>query len=100
MSEERTWRTRGYIPHIDAPGLTQFLTWRTADALPSEVVETWREELSHLPEAERKSEEAKRAERYADAGHGECLLRQPEIARIVQEGSSTITDGNMISERG
>ena len=28
------WRSRGYIPHFDRPGLVQMITFRLADALP------------------------------------------------------------------
>jgi hypothetical protein len=40
----RGWRERGYLPHRDEPGLTQFVTFRLADSFP----ETLRSEWAHL----------------------------------------------------
>lgn len=85
MEEERGWRSRGYLPHIDKEGLTQFITWRTADSLPSHVVEAWKEELKSTPDQERRIELARRTEAYCDAGHGECLLQDPRAGRAAQE---------------
>jgi REP element-mobilizing transposase RayT len=77
--------SRGYLPHIEAGAVPQFLTWRLNDSLPTSVIEAWREELSTLPEDERKREIQRRVESYCDAGHGSCLLAQPGLARVVQE---------------
>lgn len=85
VPEQKLWRTRGYLPHIEPDGATQFLTWRTADALPAEVIEAWQAELRELPESDRKRELARRAEQFCDSGHGECLLGDPRYARVVQE---------------
>ena len=32
----RGWHERGYLPHRDSPGLTQFITYHLADAFPAE----------------------------------------------------------------
>jgi REP element-mobilizing transposase RayT len=85
MSEEREWRSRGYLPHIDGEELTQFIGWRTADSIPAAVLESWRKDLANSTETERWLELARRTERYCDEGHGECLLREPRAGRAVQE---------------
>jgi len=78
------WSSRGYIPHYDAEGQTQHVTFRLADALPTEVLEKWEEDLRILPEGEAKRRKYKLVEQYLDAGHGECFLQDPRCAEIVQ----------------
>src|SRR5579885_89079 len=44
--------SRGYLPHIEAGSVRQFITWRLNDAVKVELIREWREELSQLPEEE------------------------------------------------
>lgn len=44
----RGWHQRGYLPHFDGPGVTQFVTLRLADSLPA----SRRGEWEHLLEIE------------------------------------------------
>ncbi len=67
--------SRGYLPHVKADGATYFVTFRLADSLPAEVLESW----ADAPEDER----ARNTERYLDQGAGACLLARPELAEIV-----------------
>ena len=83
MDEGR--RSRGYLPHIDGEGLTQFVTFHLADALPQSALEEMRAAVAKLPEGERKKELGRRVEAYCDAGEGECQLRDPRVARLLQE---------------
>jgi len=85
MSEPRGWYSRGYLPHIDAGEVPQFVNWRAADSLPAGLLEGWKAELAHLGDSTRRMELARRVEAYCDMGHGECLLRNPRAARAVQE---------------
>ena len=78
-------RSRGYLPHIDGESLTQFVAFHLADALPASVLEMIRAEVAQLPEGERKAALGKRVEAYCDEGHGECYLRDPRAARLLQE---------------
>jgi REP element-mobilizing transposase RayT len=82
------WHSRGYLPHFDAPGLVQSITFRLADALPLKVVEGWRQELEidrHTPANDRRMTELlRRIERYEDAGHGSCALGDARAAGIVE----------------
>ena len=80
------WHSRGYLPHLDAPGETQALTFRLADALPSKVIDCWKHELEQSAPDSTKREQKLRLQiaRYEDAGHGSCILRNPECAELVQ----------------
>lgn len=33
------WRSRGYLPHFDAPNVVQHVVFRLADSLPAEAAE-------------------------------------------------------------
>ncbi len=82
---------RGYLPHRDYGSALQAITFREADSLPSHVVDEWKAELHHLLNSPNKETQAathkeltRRIAHYEDAGHGNCHLRQPELAKIVQ----------------
>lgn len=77
------WHSRGYLPHLDAPGELQALTFRLADSVPTSVVESWKRELGINPSAE--AELRKRIAKYEDAGHGSALLGIGSHAKIVQD---------------
>jgi putative transposase len=77
----RGWHERGYLPHRDSPGLTQFITYHLADAFPAELLGEWAAFL----EIEEERERRKQLEAYLDKGRGQCWLRRPEIARICDE---------------
>jgi hypothetical protein len=74
------WHQRGYLPHRDAPGLVQFVTFRLADSLPAARRCEW-EALLRIEDDRRR-----RAllETYLDRGHGQCWLRQPRIASLAE----------------
>jgi REP element-mobilizing transposase RayT len=75
------WRSRGYLPHFDAPGVRQMITYRLADAMPASRRQEWEALLAIEDEREKRIQ----IEAYLDAGYGECFLKQPEIATLVQE---------------
>jgi putative DNA methylase len=91
------WHSRGYLPHWDHPGMIQSLNFRLADAMPQAVLSRWRMELG-LDASKSASRDAgapswaadagikfrRRVEEYLDAGSGECWLRCPEIAALVE----------------
>jgi REP element-mobilizing transposase RayT len=74
------WHENGYLPHRDEPGLTQFVTFRLADAFPAVLRSEW-EALLKIEENRKRQIEL---ERYLDQGHGECHLRRPDIAAVVE----------------
>lgn len=81
---------RGYLPHVDVPERVQSLSFRLGDAVPAEVLEKWKRELGFLekqaaPSEAKRTELRRRITVYEDAGHGECLLRQPWAAQVVQD---------------
>ena len=85
----KSWHSRGYLPHLDQPELTQFVTFRLSDSVPAEVVAAWKEELAltgrEPADDPRRAELRKRIEHYSDQGHGACWLRDDRIAASVQK---------------
>ena len=77
----RGWHSRGYLPHFDAPGMVQMINYRLHDAMPADKRHEW----AGLLEIKDEREQRTKIEDYLDAGRGECLLRQPEIAAVVEE---------------
>ncbi|WP_035615612.1 transposase [Haloferula sp. BvORR071] len=97
--------TKGHLPHWEQENSTYFITWRTADSIPREKADywtqqredwlrahainpgdpEWRKKVEVLPEDIRR--ELRRFSRAVDdemdSCHGECLLRDPDLARIV-----------------
>ncbi len=75
----RGWHERGYLPHRDEPGLTQFVTFRVADSFPTALRAEW----SSIFEIENVRERRKELESYLDRGLGDCHLKNDAIAKIV-----------------
>ena len=88
-STHRRVYSRSYLPHTDAPGIAQGITFRLADSVPGKVIERWREEIRFSrrwgTDAARHAELRRRIARYEDAGWGDCHLRRPEIAALVRD---------------
>jgi hypothetical protein len=79
------WHSRGYLPHFDGSAIPQFVTSHLADSLPEKVIERWQEDLRHLEDKAQKIILGKRIEKYLDQGYGNCYLRNPAIASLVQD---------------
>ena len=77
----RGWHESGYLPHRDEPGLVQFVTFRLADAFPEGLRSEWAALLQLEDDRQRRIE----LEAYLDKGRGACQLRQPGIAKIVED---------------
>jgi putative transposase len=77
----RGWNERGYVPHRDEPGLTQFVTFRLADSFPAELRDEWEKLLKIEDDRERRTQ----LETWLDLGHGTCHLRDERIAQLVAE---------------
>jgi|SRR5262245_7199812 len=100
--------TTGHLPHWFQPGVTYFITFRTDDSIPASLAESWqrrREEwldfhgvriadpewkrhFACLPidlQAEFHRTFSREFMAYLDQGMGECVLRQPEMSRIVAD---------------
>jgi REP element-mobilizing transposase RayT len=85
---------RGALPHLKQEGSSYFVTFRLAGTLPKEVLLQLKAEWQSLVPQPRhrltwRQQTAlfewysERVDKYLDAGHGQCWLRQPEIAGIV-----------------
>lgn len=77
----RGWHERGYLPHRDQPGLTQFVTFHLADSFPAALRSEWAAMLQIEDNRDRRLQ----LEDYLDRGRGECYLRRPEIAKLVEK---------------
>ena len=81
--DPRYWHSRGYLPHFDQDGFTQFVTFRLADSVPQLVLDRWHIELKSGEISD--AGVRRRIEYYLDQNYGEGWLRVPEIANILQE---------------
>ena len=100
--------SRQNLPHWEQEEVTYFLTFRAADSVPTEVLDRWfqrrnkwlrrhgldpddpvwrmrlyMEDWALQEEFHQKF--TGEFERYLDAGHGECLLKRPELAEEVSD---------------
>ena len=75
------WHERGYLPHRDEPGLTQFVTFHLADSFPTALRSEWAAMLAVEDVRERRAQ----LQSYLDTGRGDCVLRRPEIAQAVED---------------
>jgi putative transposase len=96
------------LPHWSQPGVICFITWRTADSIPGDVLEEWRQERRQWlrrhginpisdnwrDELQLLSPESRhefyrhfstRWHDYLDEGFGECVLTQSSLASIVSD---------------
>ena len=91
----------GHLPHWRQDGVSYFITTRLADSMPQEKLREWQQrrdywlaahglrsptELRLLPEDQQHEFQAtftKEWHAWLDAGHGECLLRRPEVREIL-----------------
>ncbi len=82
-------RSRGYLPHLEIPDSTYFITLRLADTLPQNVLEVFRSELKVLLHQEKQNQkfgpaeeqrlkylQTKRIQDYLDAGYGRMLVKK------------------------
>jgi REP element-mobilizing transposase RayT len=100
--------TRGNLPHWYQPGVTYFVTFRTDDSIPSAAAALWyrrrndwlwrhginpcepgwQKRLHALPASQQREYHDTFTREFLeslDRGHGKCLLRQPQFARIVAD---------------
>jgi type I restriction enzyme R subunit/putative DNA methylase len=89
--------TRNSLPHLKREGGTYFVTFRLDGTLPAELIQRLKREREAIikqalaakrPLTRQERKElfrwySTRVDAYLDAGHGECFLKQPEIAELV-----------------
>lgn len=108
----KDWHERGYLPHCDKPGLTQFVTFRLWDSMPASRRSEWEHLLAinlrsdaprtnspgdappvgarsiapHESEARAQAarEQRRKLEEYLDRSHGDCFLRDPRVATLME----------------
>lgn len=78
--ENNEWSCRGYLPHINKSGISQFITFRLADALPTQVLTR----IAEKKKVPTRPNLGTLTEETLDRGHGECLLARPVAASIVE----------------
>ena len=92
-------RSRGYLPHWESNRASYFVTFRLADSLPSELVDMLRLQRETIRRATRANTAVtadqdrarrlqvliQRAERFLDDSRGECLMRDPRIAKLIAD---------------
>ncbi len=83
------WHERGYLPHFDAPGVTQFVTFMLRAAFPV----TRRHEWEPLTRELDRSLRQRKIETWLDRGHGACWLRNAEVAEVA-EAALRVEDGS------
>jgi REP element-mobilizing transposase RayT len=76
LREHRGWHVPHALPHFDSPEVLQAITFRLADALPRGVAKALKDETL--------AARRRRVSAALDAGYGECILRAPELAEIVE----------------
>jgi putative DNA methylase len=82
------WYSSKYLPHFDKPGTQQFISYHLADSMPAERRSEWKAFLQLEDDLERQ----RKIQAYLDRGLGDCHLRDPAIAEMVQ-GSLWHHDG-------
>ncbi len=75
---------RKYLPHIEGKAL-QSVTFRLYDSLPKEVIQQWKNLLDNAKETQETIRLRTRIEQYEDTGYGQCFLKDPRVAQIVQD---------------
>ena len=85
LLREAGWHTRGYLPHFDGASIPQTITLHFADAVPLKVIERWQRLLKNLSDDQQLAIMQQRIDKYLDQGYGECFLKDPTIAKLVQD---------------
>ncbi|WP_240905968.1 REP-associated tyrosine transposase [Thiorhodococcus mannitoliphagus] len=80
------WYSRGYLPHLNVPGLVQSITTHLGDSLPKATLHRLLAETERDDIARRQ-----RLDTLLDAGHGACWLSRAEIAELVEQ---TLLEGD------
>lgn len=78
------WYAPRNLPHFDSPTVVRHITYRLIDLLPREVMEDFEKSVEAVTDKNaRNGELRRRIEAYLDAGHGACVLAEPEVAACV-----------------
>ncbi len=80
----RGWYSRGYMPHFDAHGVLQSVTFRLGDSLPQERLRQLELDLLELGGDAYDRARRMQIESWLDAGMGCCVLQHPAMAEVVE----------------
>ena len=80
-----SFRSRGYIPHYEADGHAQLITYRLNDSLPAAVLVGLDEELEHDFQRSKEIERVRHIEECLDKGAGSCVLANHSIAQVIEQ---------------
>lgn len=78
-------RQGAYLPHLTANRAVYAVTFRLADSLPKQVMQSWVAESESLSDKQAARRHTERMESLLDAAHGECWLKRPEIAGLIAD---------------
>jgi putative transposase len=84
----RGWHQRGFLPHFDAPGVTQFVTFSLHDSFPVERHAEWEPILNDPDDSAKR----KKLEAWLDRGLGECWMGRRDVAELIEQ-TLLATDG-------
>ena len=88
LIENPNSHSRGYHPHIENRQY-QFITFRLADSFPTNQIADWKRELEITPETPQNNEKVvklrKLIDKYEDAGYGDCILKDDNIASVMKD---------------
>jgi REP element-mobilizing transposase RayT len=93
------FRNRNYLPHLECPSGTYFVTFRLAGSVPQDVMESWkaeRREIQRIASVQKRqlsSHEkqtlkylySSKVQHYLDQSIGVCWLKHPVIAKAVND---------------
>ena len=74
-TRHKGWHSRGYLPHFDSPEVVQHIVFRMADSLPGAAFEALPDDAPLR---------LQRLDAELDLGRGAALLKQADVAAIVQ----------------
>jgi REP element-mobilizing transposase RayT len=77
--EYKGWHSRGYLPHLDSPVKTQFITFRTYGSLPKHIYEAIHESLKET------THEDNNWDSFLDQSASGNFLSDPNTSQIVMD---------------
>ena len=81
IAENEGWYSRGYLPHYDQGDIYQAITYRLADGLPQEYLDSLKNEINNHANLEIKLERRKAIEKLLDQGYGSCILKHKKCIK-------------------
>jgi type I restriction enzyme R subunit/putative DNA methylase len=85
VDKPKLWHSRGYLPHFDAPGMIQHVTFHLGDSLPREAITRMQCELDSMPDEQQAIQRRRRIQVLLDSGMGSCVLLHGKCAKIVED---------------